>query len=112
MKIMSAILMIVLTGVLNIGLKGQSSPKKLDDDRIELEAINTRIEQLYLKEDVKGLTSLYASQFTFFPEYKPAIFEVNALNKFFNDWFSAGDVKTYRKKIFTVEVYADHLLEI
>ena len=107
-----ALLIIALSGALNIDLKSQSIRKNLDDSRAELEAINSRIEQLYFKEDVNALTSLYASQFTFFPEYVPAIFEIKALNKFFKDWFAAGEVKTYKKKIFAVEVYSDHLLEI
>ena len=106
------ILILALTGALNIDLQSQSITKNLDDCRIQLESINSRIEQLYLTEDVNALTSLYASQFTFFPEYKPAIFEIKALNKFFNDWFTAGDVKTYKKKISTVEIYSDHLLEL
>lgn len=106
------ILTIALTGALHVGLKSQSITKNLDDSRIELEAINSRIEQLYLTEDVNALTSLYASQFAFFPEYKPAIFESKTQSKFFKEWFSAGDVKTYKKKILTVELYSDHLLEI
>ena len=57
----SVILTIALTGALNIGMKSQSITKNLDDSRIELEAINSRIEQLYLTEDVNALTSLYAS---------------------------------------------------
>ncbi|WP_276371914.1 hypothetical protein [Chryseolinea sp. H1M3-3] len=112
MKMISLILIVALAGASNIDLKSQSITKTLDDSRIELEAINSRIEQLYVTEDVKALTSLYASQFTFFPEYKPAIFESKALNKFFKDWFAAGDVKIYKKKIYAVEVYADHLLEL
>jgi ketosteroid isomerase-like protein len=79
---------------------------------MELEATNNRIEQLYLTEDANALTSLYASQFTFFPEYKPAIFEIKVLNKFFKDWFTVGDVKIYKKKISAVEVYSDYLLEL
>ncbi|MEO6286466.1 MAG: hypothetical protein ABIN80_26390 [Dyadobacter sp.] len=106
------ILIIALTGALNIDLKSQSITTNLNDSRIKLEAINNRIEQLYLTEDVNALTSLYASQFTFFPEYKPAIFEIKALNKFFKDWFTAGDVRTYKKKIAAVEIYSDLLLEL
>ena len=105
------ILIIALIGASNIGLRSQSVTENLNGSRIDLEAINIRIEQLYLTEDVNALTSLYASQFTFFPEYKPAIFEIKALNKFFKDWFTSGDVKMYKKKIFAVEVYSDHLLE-
>ncbi len=112
MKTISVILIIALTGALNIDLKSQSITKNLDDSRIELETINSRIEQLYLTEDVNNLTSLYANQFTFFPEYKPAIFEIKALSKFFKDWFTAGDVKIYKKKISAVEVYSDYLLEL
>ncbi len=106
------LLIIALTSALNIELKSQSITKNLDDFRRELEAINSRTEQLYLTEDVNALTSLYASQFTFFPEYKPAIFEIKALTKFFKDWFTAGDVKIYKKKMSAVEVYSDHLLEL
>ena len=106
------ILIIALTGSFSIDLKGQRITKNLDDLRIELETLNRRIEQLYLKEDVNALTSLYARQFTFFPEYKPAIFEIKALNEFFKDWFTVGDVKLYKKKISAVDVYSDHLLEV
>jgi ketosteroid isomerase-like protein len=112
MKMIRVILIIALTGALNIELKSQGITKNLDDCRRELEALNSRIEQLYLTEDVNALTSLYASQFTFFPEYKPAIFEIKALNKFFKDWFTAGDVRIYKKKLSAVEVYSDHLLEL
>lgn len=112
MKMFRAILIIALTGVLISDLKGQGITKNLNDCRKELETINSSIEQLYLTKDVHALTSLYASQFTFFPEYKSAIFEINALSKFFNDWFKAGDVRMYKKKISAVEVYSDHLLEL
>ena len=104
----SAILIITLTGAFNSDLKSQSFTKNLDDSRIKLEAINSRIAQLYLTEDVNALTSLYAGEFTFFPEYKPAIFEIKALNKFFKDWFAAGDIRIYKKKIVAVEVYSDN----
>lgn len=106
------ILLVALTGALNIDLKSQRITRNPDDSRIELEAINSRMEQLYLTEDVNTLTSLYASEFTFFPEYKPAIFEIKALNNFFKDWFTAGDVKMYKKKISAVEVYSEYLLEL
>ncbi|SKC62747.1 Cif family virulence factor [Ohtaekwangia koreensis] len=112
MKMTGVILIMSLTGALNIDLKSLNITKNFDDSRMELEAINSRIEQLYLTEDVDALTNLYASQFTFFPEYKPAIFEIKALNKFFKDWFTAGDVKIYKKKISVVETYSNHLLEL
>lgn len=112
MKKIRLILIIALTGALNIDLKSQNITNNLHNYRIELEVINSKMEQLYLAEDALGLTSLYASQFTFFPEYKPAIFEINSLSKFFNDWFTAGDIKIYKKKISTVEVYSGHLLEL
>ena len=112
MKAISVLLIVALTGALAIDLKSQSIATNLNDSRIDLETLNSRIEQLYVTEDVNALTSLYASQFTFFPEYKPAIFEIKTLNKFFKDWFTAGEVKMYRKKIAVVEAYADHLLEV
>lgn len=106
------VIIITLTCALNIDLKSQRITRNLNDSRIELEAINSRIEQLYLTKDVTALTRLYASQFTFFPEYKPAIFDIKALNQFFMDWFTAEDVKIYKKKIVAVEVYSDHFLEL
>jgi ketosteroid isomerase-like protein len=112
MKMIRVILILALTGAFLTDLRSQSISKNLNDSRLELEAINSSIEQLYLTEDVHALTGLYAGQFTFFPEYKPAIFEIKALNKFFNDWFKAGDVKGYKKKISAVEVYSGHLLEL
>jgi ketosteroid isomerase-like protein len=106
------IVIITLTCALNTDVKSQSITKNLVDLRIELEVINSKTEQLYVTEDVTALSSLYASSFTFFPEYKPAIFEIKALNKFFKDWFAAGDVKAYKRKIVAMEVYSDHLLEL
>lgn len=106
------ILILTLTGTLNTDLKSQSVIKDLGEYRLKLEALNSRIEQLYVTKDVNTLTGLYASKFTFFPEYKHAIFENKALRKFFDDWFTAGDVSIYRKKIYTVEAYSDHLLEL
>ncbi|MDJ1494773.1 hypothetical protein QNI19_17675 [Cytophagaceae bacterium DM2B3-1] len=112
MKLIRILLIVMLAGALPIDVKSQRITKNVEASRVELEAINSRIEQLYVTENVNALTSLYASQFTFFPEYKPAIFELKALNQFFKDWFTAGDVKTYKKKITTVEIYSGHLLEL
>jgi ketosteroid isomerase-like protein len=78
----------------------------------EIEVINQRIEQLFLSENIELLTSLYSEQLTYFPEYKPAIFNIKGLKKFYRDWFKVTDFSSYRKKIYTVEVYADYILEI
>jgi ketosteroid isomerase-like protein len=112
LKLIGVIFVIVLSGASSVELKSQSANKNLNDYRIELEAINSKTEQLYITEDVNALTNLYAAEFTFFPEYKPAIFEARVLNKFFKDWFEGGDIRAYEKKIYTVEKYSDHLLEI
>lgn len=112
MKIVRAILLIALTGLLTINSKSQSITKDTNDSRKELDAINRKSEQSYITKDVYALTSLYADEFTFFPEYKPAIFEDEVLAKFYKDWFTAGDIKTFEKTIFTVEAYPDHLLEM
>lgn len=80
--------------------------------RIGLEAINNKIEQLHQTKDLNSLIALYASELTFSAEYKPAIFETNTLKGFFKDWFNEADIKTYRKKILSVEIFADHILEI
>lgn len=100
LKLIGIIFLIALSGASN------------NDPRKELEEINNKIEQLFISEDVDGLASLYSPQLIYFPEYKPAIFETRTLNKFYKDWFASGDVKEYKKKIYTVEKYADHLLEI
>ena len=86
---------------------------KTDDKlRQEIEAINIKIERLYLDQNVGSLVSLYADELTFFPEYKPAIFETKNLRSFFTDWFNTGDIKAYKKKIYAVELYDQYVLEI
>lgn len=44
--------------------------KDTDETQKEIEAINTKIEQFYIKENINSLLSLYANQFTFSPEYE------------------------------------------
>jgi ketosteroid isomerase-like protein len=90
----------------------QSFVKTDDNSRQEIEAINNKIEKLYLDENIGSLVSLYAEELTFFPEYKPAIFETKNLRGFFTDWFNTGDIKAYKKQIYTVEIYDQYLLEI
>ena len=68
MKTISVILILTFTANLN-ELRSQSITKNLDDSRIEIGAINSRIERLYVTEDVNALTSLYASEFTFFQKH-------------------------------------------
>jgi len=80
--------------------------------RLELEQINRRIEHNYVTENSDSLSSWYTERLTFFPEYKPAIFNSKNLKKFYKDWFKAVEVKTYQKKIVTVELLGDYLLEI
>lgn len=104
---------IILTGTLNCYSKSHKTIERgTDEFRTEIEAINTRTEQLYITENINLLTDLYTEHLTFFPEYKRAIFDKEKLKKFFIDWFRTGDVKAYRKDIYTVEVYSDHVLEI
>lgn len=83
-----------------------------DESRKKIEAINVKIEQLYLEEDIASIISLYGSNLTFFPEYKPAIFEIGDLKSFYQDWFKDVDITFYRKKIHTIEWLSDHVLEI
>lgn len=82
------------------------------ESREEIESINHTTEQLYQNEDVEALSALYAKDLTFFVEYKPAILSIERLKFFFKDWFKLGDIKTYTKRIYKVELYADYLLEI
>lgn len=114
MKIIIRISLIVITlTCIHYYSKGQSTNQKTADElRKEIEAINSRTQQLYITENIDPLISLYADEFTFFPEYKPAIFEIRKLKSFFSDWFKEGNIKTYKKKIYTVELYSDHILEI
>lgn len=110
LNLIGVIFLIALTGTSGIDLKSQSVTGNSNNSQIE--GINSKIEQFYISEDVDALTNLYATEFAFFPEYKPAIFDIKVLNKFFKDWFAAGDIRAYKKKILTVEKYSDHLLEI
>lgn len=83
-----------------------------DETQKELEAINTRIEQFYIKEKVNSLINLYAGQFTFSPEYKKAILDHKTLKKFYTDWFKLVNIKAYEKQIHTTEAFSDYVLEI
>ncbi len=74
--------------------------------------INNTIEHVYLSEKVDSLINLYHHEATFFPEYKPAIFDITKLRSFYQDWFKAIDIKAYTKKIYKVEVFSDYILEI
>ncbi|MEJ1240588.1 hypothetical protein WBG78_20765 [Chryseolinea sp. T2] len=111
-ELIGLLFVVGLTCASAIDVNSQNVSRNSNDLRTELEATNNTMEQLYITEDADALTNLYATQLTFFPEYKPAIFEVKVLNKFFKDWFAAGDIRSYKKKIFSVEQYTDHLLEI
>lgn len=112
LKLIGVILLATLAGASITDLKSQTTSRNSKDALTELQEINSKTEQLYIAGDADALTNLYARQLIFFPEYKPAIFEIKVLNKFFKDWFTAGDVRSYKKKIYTVEKYSDHLLEI
>lgn len=115
MKVKASIILTVfiLTGNLNCQSKSQDTTERgTEEFRTEIEAINKRTEQFYKTENIRALIDLYTEQLTFFPEYKPAIYNKEKLKDFFIDWFITGDVKAYRKDIYTVEVYSDHVLEI
>ena len=106
-------IVVILVCTVNYYSKSQSTiHNTANESRKEIEAINTRIEQLYLTEDINSLVSLYSAKLTFFPEYKPAIFDITKLSGFLNDWFKAGNINAYKKKIYTVEAISDHILEI
>jgi len=83
-----------------------------DEWRLEIEAVNKNIEQLYITRNINTLIGRYAEEFTFFPEYKPAILEINTLRKFFTDWLNAANIIAYKKKISLVEVYPGYVLEM
>lgn len=86
--------------------------KTADEVRMEIEAVNTTIEQFYQTENVPSLINLYAGQLTFFPEYKSAIFDTKKLKDFYTDWFKTVDTKVYKKNIYKVEVFSDYILEM
>jgi ketosteroid isomerase-like protein len=111
---------ITITGIVAILIitvtdhaSGQSRVEKTAGQlRAELDAVNNTMEQLYLTEDANSLVSFYTRDLTFFLEYKPAIFETKKLKIFFKAWFKEGDIKAYRKKIHSVEIFSRYLLEI
>jgi ketosteroid isomerase-like protein len=106
-------IVVMLTSTANHYLHGQHPVDKTAKQlRKKIEAVNKRIEQLYLTEDLDSLIRLYVSDLTFFLEYKPAIFEAKKLKDFFKAWFKEGDIKAYKKKIYSIEVFSDHILEI
>ncbi|WP_205513977.1 YybH family protein [Longitalea arenae] len=88
------------------------SGSDLDAVKTELEALNNKIGALYRKEAADSILSLYANQFTFLPEYKPAIVERTALQAFFKDWFQQVNNIDYKKTIYKVEAISGYILEI
>ena len=92
--------------------KGQNVVTSDEKLRMEIEELNSRMEALCLSKDVNSLLNLYDRELTFFADYKPAIFESNTLKSFFKDWFNTAPLTSYKKKIFAVEAFSDHVLEI
>src|SRR5687767_12610128 len=108
-----AVIVVILTSSANHYAEGQHTVDKTAQQlKKKIEAVNNRIERLYMKEDVDSLITLYVSDLTFFPEYKSAIFETKKLKDFFKAWLRDGDIAAYKKDIYSVEVFADHILEI
>lgn len=106
------LIIVLLTCTIYYSAKAEWTQKRDEKLRTEIEAINNQIERLYLSKDVDSLINLYATQLTFFADYKPAIYESNTLKNFFRDWFITAPVTAYKKKILAVEVYSDHILEM
>ena len=106
------IIMSLFVGTVSYSTKRSTIEKTANELQVEIEVLNNRTEQLYVTENINSLINLYTNQLTFFPEYRPAIFEIKNLKNFLTDWFKAGDVKGYKKKIHTIEVFADHVMEI
>lgn len=110
--IQSTLIVITMICTVTYDSRSQGLADKTDGEwRTRIEAMNNKVEQLYLMEDVNALTSLYTEQLTFFPEYKVAIYDIKTLASFFKDWFKGGSVNAYKKKIHAVEPIADHILE-
>lgn len=104
---------IILICAVNYSSKSQAAiNSSVAQTQIEIEAINNKIEQLYISKNANSLIRLYTKELAFLPEYKPAIFNIEELKRFFSDWFKAGDIKAYKKKIYRVEVYGDYILEM
>lgn len=79
--------------------------------RDEVEKINTRIEYFYNNEVSDSICSLFSKEFTYLPEYKPIITNVDDLRTFFGDWFKAVTIKAYKKNIYEVQVISGYILE-
>ena len=105
-------LIAILTIVIQPLKSHPTSTCTVDKWRLEIEALNDKIEQLFIRKNINMLVGLYADEFTYFPEYKPAIFKSNELKEFLTDWFKAANIKTYKKKIYQVEVYSGYVLEM
>lgn len=113
MNIIRNILLIVIPVSAIQELKSQDAfISSADRSRQEIEAINNNIGRLYITENIDTLISLYAEPLVVSPEYKPALLEINALKKFFTDWFKTADIKAYNKRIHSVEVYSGYVLEM
>ncbi|HEY2727093.1 MAG TPA: hypothetical protein VGI61_07975 [Parafilimonas sp.] len=88
--------------------------KEQDEKKIsaELRVINRRLEIAYSKENTDSILSFYNDVFTYLPEYKPTIYDAEILRKFYTDWFKSVNIKTYTKKIYSVEDIKGYVLEV
>jgi ketosteroid isomerase-like protein len=82
------------------------------DPLIEIKKSNEQFEQAVLNRNADSVVSFYAENLTFFPEYKPALFDNKRLRAFYNDWFRVVNISAYKKKTVKVEAISNYLLEI
>ncbi|HSD08111.1 hypothetical protein [Flavobacterium sp.] len=74
--------------------------------------LNLEVENQFINEDFNSLIKHYDTELTYFPEFKPAIFSIGVLKKFYKDWFGQVRIESYKKNIFKVENFNEFILEV
>ncbi|MDP4247476.1 MAG: hypothetical protein Q8932_16680 [Bacteroidota bacterium] len=110
---LTAILAFVLSSFTSLSSHAaENTPNPTNDLRAEVESINTRFGDCAEKAKVDSLMDFYTRDVIFLPEYKQAIFGIVDLTKFYEDWFSAVKIGSYKKEIYKLEQLPGYVLEI
>jgi ketosteroid isomerase-like protein/S-formylglutathione hydrolase FrmB len=99
-------------GAKDQGLSGTNDAEKRKQFRDRVENMNRHLQEAYVSKDANAVLAFYADNPIYFPQYKQAILDKNSLKAFFTSLFKTVDMKSYSKKIYSVESLGDHLIEI
>jgi ketosteroid isomerase-like protein len=93
-------------------IKPASEKEAVSTLQIELKAIDSSMENCYMKPNADSLIGFYDTAFIYLPEYEQPINKTGELQKFYAEWFKLQPVIFFNKQIYSVEKIANYVLEI